>query len=469
MTLQRLKWVAIVGPLLFLGLLDTGRHVIYPELLHDWWGGNLLVAGAVLLAVLLFAETVFAFIGGMQDRNTRQTRELLALHQAGLSIAAELSLQGVLQKVVDEARALAGARYGALAVVDASGAFVEFITSGLSAEERKRLGALPRGTGLLALPLQEGRAVRIASIPHDPRRVGFPPGHPAMTSYLGVPIVWKDRAIGTLYLTDNEQGGEFDQGDEETLIRFATQAAIAIENARLHQQVQDLAVVEERERIAREMHDSPAQLLAYVNAKAEAARQLLQAGRWEQAAAELEELARGARAAYADVREAILGLRTTPAGRSFLEALRDYLERYRVQADLEVELDVEPADGNLDEHLGLEPSKELQLLRILQEALSNVRRHAGVDRARLSIRCEGDEVVAQVEDAGRGFDIASSARHRGPHFGLATMRERAEGVDGRLEVRSQPGGGTVVTVRLPRSGGGNAERTSETDAHPPGR
>jgi signal transduction histidine kinase len=194
----------------------------------------------------------------------------------------------------------------------------------------------------------------------------------------------------------------------------------------------------------------------------------LQAGRWENAAAELDELARGARAAYADVREAILGLRTTPAGRSFLEALRDYLERYRLQADLEVDLDIDQREGDLDERLGLEPSAELQLLRILQEALSNVRRHAGVDRARLTIRCEGGEIVAQVEDTGRGFDIASSARHRGPHFGLATMRERAEGVGGKLEVRSAPGGGTVVTVRLPRSGGGTTERSSETDAHPSG-
>ena len=468
MTLRRLRWVTVVGPLVFLFLLDAVRHLAYPELLHAWWGGDLLMAGAILLATLLFSETVFGFIGQMQERITRQNRELLALHQAGLSIIGELSLQGVLQKVVDEARALAGARYGALAVVDDNGSFVEFITSGLSAEARKRLGTPPRGRGLLAVPLQEQRAVLISSIAHDPRGVGFPPGHPVMTSFLGVPIVWKDRAIGTLYLTDNEQGAGFDKGDEETLSRFATQAAIAIENARLHQQVQDLAVVEERERIAREMHDSPAQLLAYVNAKAEAARQLLQAGRWEKAAVELEELCRGARAAYADVREAILGLRTIPGGRGFLTALRDYLERYRLQADLEVDLDVDQREGDLDERLGIEPSAELQLLRIVQEALSNVRRHAGVDRARLTIRCEGSEVVALVEDTGRGFDIGSTARHRGPHFGLATMRERAEGVGGSLDVRSSPGGGTVVVVRLPRSGGGTTERSSESDAHPSG-
>lgn len=468
MTLRRLRWFSVVGPLVFLFLLDAMRHLVFPDLLHGWWGGDLLVAGAILLAVLLFSETVFGFTGKMQERITRQNRELLALHQAGLSIIGELSLGGVLQKVVDEARALAGARYGALAVIDDNGSFVEFITSGLSAEERKRLGTPPRGRGLLAVPLQEQRAVLIPSIAHDPRGVGFPPGHPVMTSFLGVPIVWKDRAIGTLYLTDNEQGSGFDQGDEETLSRFATQAAIAIENARLHQQVQDLAVVEERERIAREMHDSPAQVLAYVNAKAEAARQLLQAGRWENAAAELEELSRGARSAYADVREAILGLRTIPGGRGFLAALRDYLERYRLQADLAVDLDVDQREGDLDERLGLEPSAELQLLRILQEALSNVRRHAGVNRARLTIRCEGNEVVAQVEDTGRGFDLSSSTRHRGPHFGLATMRERAEGVGGWLDVRSSPGGGTVVAVRLPRSGVGTTERSSESDAHPSG-
>src|SRR5205823_9344847 len=188
-------------------------------------------------------------------------------------------------------------------------------------------------------------ASRFMTRPHltsDPRSQGFPPHHPPMRSLLAVPIVSRGQILGNLYLTEKEGAGEaarFTAADEETLARFATQAAVAIQNARLHRLARDLAIREERTRIAREMHDSLAQVLGYVNTKAQAAQELLRAGQAERASVQLAQLGEAARAAYADVREHILGLRTAvdPEG-GFLDALRQYLERWQEQSGVGAEL-----------------------------------------------------------------------------------------------------------------------------------
>ncbi|HEX8968925.1 MAG TPA: GAF domain-containing protein [Chloroflexota bacterium] len=448
MSLRQLKWITIIVPLAFLAAVDYIRRAVQLDMLQAW-PGEVLIGGAVLFAVLLFSETVFGRVEGMQKRLEQQNRELLALHEAGLDVAGELSPERVLQKVVDRATDLLGARYGALSVAAADGQVETFVTHGITPEERTLIGPPPTGHGLLSVVLTEGQRLRLADVTRDPRSIGFPAHHPIIHSLLAVPITSGGRILGNLYLGDKPDGQPFTQEDEDTLVRFATQAGLAIENARLHRRVHDLAITEERERIAREMHDSLAQVLGYVNTKAQAVQELIRSGQMERAGQQVGQLSEAARAAYADVREGILGLRTSLGPkRGLLDALGEYVDRWREQSGVQASIVVEPDGGRL---AALSPSAELQLLRIVQEALANVRKHAGAARVQIRLVETSRTVEAVVEDDGRGFD---PRRARGsddalPHFGLATMRERAESVGGTLEIDSSPTQGTRVIARLP--------------------
>jgi len=446
MTLRRLKWLAILAPVLFLGGLELIRQNVFPELFRSW-PGYLLIGGVIVLATLFFAEAVFAVVNRLQARLTHQNHELLALHGAGLGILGERDLETLLQLVVNGARDLVGARYGALSVMRAEGGIEAFLVSGITAEERARLGPPPVGHGLLGVVLSEGAPLRLEDLTRDPRAAGFPPGHPSMRSLLAVPVVSQGEVLGNLYLTEKVGAPAFDRNDEETLGRFATLAALAIANARLQRRIQALAVTEERERIAREMHDSLAQVLGYVNTKAQAAETLLKSGQEERASAQLAQLAAASRAAYADVREGILGLRTSLAEtRSFVETLQTYLDLWQEQSGVAVELVIDPT-APFDPRLS--PNAEVQLLRIIQESLTNVRKHAGATRARVCLTRERHWLAAIVADDGVGFDPDALGRTSLPRFGLTTMRERAEAVGGTLSVNAAPGAGTRVTVRVP--------------------
>lgn len=166
----------------------------------------------------------------------RRTEQLAALNEASLSLTSELSLEAVLQKVVDLSRQVVQARHGALGVLDEQGRIQEFITSGLSPKERKRIGHLPEGKGLLGFIMREGKTLRLADIGAHPQSVGFPAHHPVMHNLLGIPIVYKGRTVGDLYLTDKQGAPEFTQEDQDAVTLFAAQAAVAIENARLYEE-----------------------------------------------------------------------------------------------------------------------------------------------------------------------------------------------------------------------------------------
>ncbi len=453
MTLRRLKWLTILAPLLFLAALELLRVFVQPALFRAW-PGYLLLAGLVVLGTLFFSEAIFSVIERLQRQLRRQNEELLALHGAGLAVVGELDLDAVLQRVVDRARDLVGARYGALTYMRGEGDRPALITSGITLAERHAIGPDPAGHGLLGLVLQEGQRLRLADLTQHPLSVGFPPHHPPMKSLLAVPIRSSGGVLGDLYLTEKVGAPEFDQEDEDALARFGTVAAMAIENAVLHHQVQVLAVTQERERIAREMHDSLAQVLGYVNTKAQAAQALLDRGEEVRASAQIGQLAEAARAAYADVREDILALRTSlddPEG--FVGPLRQYLEHWQDQSGVRITLDV--PDVPLPP---IDSIAEVQLLRIIQESLANVRKHARADRVVVRLRPADAALVAVVRDNGAGFDPARLGHSDFPRFGLSTMRERAEGVGGSLTVASAPGVGTTVSVRIPAATAGAINR-----------
>jgi signal transduction histidine kinase len=443
LTIRQLRWLAFIGPVAIVALLEAVRMTtdgvtsVYRRFLID---------GVVALALFVISILIVRSIGQMQQRLRRHNEELLALHGAGLDVSAELALDLVLNKVVDRARMLVGARYGALSVVNANGSIQSFITSGISLDERARIGPPPIGHGLLGVVLHEGEHLRLPDIGKDPRSHGFPPNHPKMHSLLAVPVVCKGPFVGNLYLSEKAGGGEFTPGDEATLERFAIQAAIAIDNAHLHRQVADLAVAQERLHIAHEMHDGIAQVLGYVNTKVQAATEYIRREKTDEALDQLRELAAAAREAYGDVRESIVDLRTLPGpSRSFQEVLQEYIDRWKEQTGISTQLVVEG-----DMHL---PSGvELQLVRIIQESLTNVRKHSKATTARVEIRRREGKLLLTANDDGVGFVQAARSRTLFPRFGLTTMRERAEAIGGTFEIESTPGSGTTVRVEIPVTG-----------------
>jgi signal transduction histidine kinase len=439
--LRRLKWASVTATLLFVGAVDLIRLKLYPYL--PSWEGRLFMAGTIFTGVLFFFGVVFTLIERMQQRLERQNRELLSLHTATQDIHAELSLDKLLQRVVDQATALLDARYGAISVIDEQHRIESFVTSGISDELRARLGSPPVGHGLLGVVLNEGQRLRMPDLTNDPRSHGFPAHHPPMRSLLAVPVVCKGPYRGNLYLADKNEAPEFSLEDEETLVRFATTAAIAIDNAYLHQRLNTLAVAEERLRIAHEMHDGLAQVLAYVNTKAQAVNELLRTDRPEEATRHLDQLASAAREVYGDVRESIIGLRNAAVpGRSVGDAVHDYVRSWEAQHGIACRIQV-------DRGLRLSDNAELQLQRIVQESLANVRKHSQAKHVDVSLRQADGTIVATVQDDGLGFNPELLGRAEFPRFGLATMRERAESIGGTVRLDSSPGQGTRITVEIP--------------------
>jgi signal transduction histidine kinase len=441
MTLRHIRLIAIILPIGAVVALEIFRSYLLGSVSTPV---RLTLDAIAVASILLFALILFRYINAIQQRLERQNRELLALHGAGLDVAGELSLDIVLRKVVDQARALVGAKYGALSVTDTQGRIEAFITSGISDETRAAIGPPPVGHGVLGVVLHEGHSLRLRELASHPRSVGFPPNHPPMRSLLAVPVPTKAQFRGNLYLADKQSGdGTFGEDDERTLERFALQAAIAIDNAQLHAKAADLAIAQERIRIAHEMHDGLAQVLGYVNTKVQAANAYLARGKTDDASQQLKELAVAARGAYTDVRESIIGLRALPTkDRTLADALHEHIEGWKGRSGVEAEVSIDP-------DLQLRENVELQLIRIVQESLTNVRKHAKATLVRVTIARDGEMLRASVADNGSGFDSAARTRSDFPQFGLTTMRERAESIGATLTIESAPLSGTTVMFSMP--------------------
>jgi signal transduction histidine kinase len=433
MELKRFRWIVFVGPLAVVVAMEVLRR-------YDigWIGDALIAVAFVILGIALLRP-----LSGIHSRLKRQNRELLALHTASIDISSLRSLDSVLKTVIDQARALVGAKYGALSVVGDDGNIKSFVTSGISQETRNAIGPPPVGHGVLGVVLRGGQRLRLVDISKHPQSVGFPPNHPMMKTLLAVPVTCKSPFVGNLYLAEKESGGMFTDDDEQSLERFAVQAGIAIDNAHLHQQVANLAVAQERLRIAHEMHDGLAQVLGYVNTKVQAANAYLSRGKSEEASTQLHELAVAARNAYGDVRESIVDLRTLPnPQQSFAEVMKDYVERWKEQTGISTQLTI---DGDI----AVDPGAELQLVRIIQESLANVRKHAKATTAKVDVRRSDGQLIVTIADDGVGFNPARTGKSDFPRFGLSTMQERAVAIGGTLYIDTSPGRGTTVRLEVP--------------------
>jgi signal transduction histidine kinase len=375
--------------------------------------------------------------------------ELYQVSQAVLSVTRQKSVRDVLQVIVRSARSLVGARYAALGVPDRGDSFAEFVTDGISPAEQQAIGPLPRRHGMLAVLLNEGKPERLANIAKDPRFEGWPAAHPRMSHFMGVPVRDGDRVLGIIFAANKVSaaaaGRGFTERDEEILSLFAAHAAIALTNARLYERSRELSVLQERSRLARELHDAVTQKLFSIRAHARAAAVL--AGRDpidpDRVQAEIEVVAALGAEAHAELRAVIDGLAPPD-----LEAagLADSLRRYAVLAGRAHGI---PVTFTAAELPPLDPRAEAAMYRVAQEALHNALRHSGAGRVRMRLARTPRRVSLEVSDDGHGF--VPEAPSGG--VGLASMRERASAAGGALTIRSGPGG-TRVRMTVPASAGG---------------
>jgi signal transduction histidine kinase len=351
--------------------------------------------------------------------------ELYQVSQAVLSVTRQMSVRDVLQVIVRSARSLVGARYAALGVPDEGDSFAEFVVDGISPAEWQAIGPLPRRHGMLAALLNEGKPERLADIRTDPRFEGWPAAHPQMSHFLGVPVCDGDRVLGIIFAANKVSaaaaGRGFTERDLQVLSLFAAHAAIALTNARLYERSRELSVMQERSRLARDLHDAVTQKLFSIRAHARAAAVLAARDPVDPARvrAEIEVVGALGAEAHAELRAVIDG--QAPGFQVTFTA------------------------GALP---ALDTRVEAALYRVAQEALHNALRHSGASGVRVTLSKTARRVVLEVSDDGTGF--APEAPSGG--LGLASMRERASAVGGALTIRSGQAG-TLIRMTVPIKAG----------------
>jgi signal transduction histidine kinase len=372
-----------------------------------------------------------------------QDEVLRRVSAAVLAVTRELSVGDVLQVIVRSVRSLSGARYAAIGIPDDRGSFAEFVVDGISDRQRKAIGPLPRQHGMLAVMLRDGQPLRLADIRSDPRFEGWPAAHPELADILGMPIKDGDRVLGFIFAANKSPGGGFTVRDEELVSLFAAHAAIALTNARLYERARQLSVLEERARLARDLHDAVSQKLFSIRVKARAASVLAgrdpAAGNSERAAAEMESVATLAGAAQAELRAVIDGLAPPEISE---DGLAESLRRYALLAGKAHGVRVNFAASDLPP---LGADREAALYRVAQEALHNALRHSGAAEVQLTVCTASRRVTLEVTDDGKGFvpELAAGG------LGLPSLRERAAGAGASLAIRSAPGHGTTVRLVMP--------------------
>ncbi len=359
--------------------------------------------------------------------------------EATLLLEADLDLPTLLRHIIDEARSMTNARYGALGVLNDEGnALAEFITVGLEPDEEGRIGDRPTGRGVLGLLISDPKPRRLAHLGSDPASFGFPPNHPPMTSFLGVSIKVRDEVYGNLYLTDKIGWSEFTSDDEALIGALAVAAGIAIENARLHSRVQEVAVYEERDRLARDLHDTVIQRLFAIGLSLQSLAGNPSASgisdRLQGTITDVDDTIRQVRTSIFELGSDGLDLGMRDNVLSLLEDLRPVVG-FRVQASFEGPVDT-AVTGTVREHL----------LAVTREAITNVGRHAQATKAAVAVSVGDGHCQLRVVDDGCG--IAESGLAVGG-LGLGNLRRRAEKLHGKFEIESPEGGGTVLTWRVP--------------------
>lgn len=373
------------------------------------------------------------------QRPTKTTLE--ALHQATLLVANRGELDEVLQQIVDVARDLLGAEFAALGVPNSEDLLEAFIFSGISAFDASKMDHLPKGLGLLGAIIKERKTIRISSISEDARSVGFPTNHPAMKSFLGVPVMGNGEPLGNLYLCNKTGADEFSQEDQELAEMFAAHAAIAIKNARLDTEIQRLAILDERTRIGMDLHDGIIQSIYAVGLMLENTRYSLEDGP-EDVKMLVDHSIQGLNDTIRDIRNFILDLRPHRYDGDLEAGINRLAQEF--QANSMVSITVNLTEKSLK---NLPPRIGRTLFLTVQNSLANVARHAKATHTKVTLERFPTTIFLTIEDDGVGFDPENSRASVG--HGLNNMYVRAEKLNGTLRVTSAHGEGTRIELELP--------------------
>lgn len=370
------------------------------------------------------------------------SEDLRRLVRAMVDVSSHLELPRLLERIVATASSLVHARYGALGVLDPTRSFLsQFITVGLNDDEREVIGDLPRGHGILGMLILDPKPIRLPDLNVHPDSFGYPPGHPPMKSFLGVPLVVRGEAFGNLYLTDKVDDADFTEADEEVVLGLAAAAAVAIDNAQLHQRIRDLDLLADRERIARDLHDTVIQRLFATGLSLQATTRLSDdptlLGRLKTSIDDLDETVR-------EIRSVIFGLQGAdrlPGG----SIRRDLL---RLGTDMAEVIGTEPrfrfhgpVDNAIDDDLAQD------LLTVAREAFANAAKHAHPTSLEATVTVREDWLELLVVDNGSGPPPPD--KRSGDGQGLRNLRERAEARGGWSDLAPALGGGARLTWRVP--------------------
>jgi signal transduction histidine kinase len=437
---RRRRWLIVAAAVAFVGIVealsDTAFDALLPFPFH-----TLLVL--VVIAAVVGVGATYAFrridqlTNDLRERNAileSRNAVLRAVYDVSLAVSGRADPGKTIASIVDHARTLLRAD-GALLAMDGPGGGLRLRAASaapgvLVGEEPDRVGIMATDEDDLGCYLRGGYQIGgYAPVGYGGRRIG---------------------ALGVVVEAGSHR--RLDSSEVETLAALATQVGLALEAARLQDELQALAVQGERARIAREMHDGLSQVLGYVNTKSQAVEEMLSAGRVADARTQLTQLSAAARSVYVDVREAILTLAPpTAAERGIAASLEEYAARYAESSKLAVKFDASRQAAEMP----LSAAAQAEIFSIAREALTNVRKHARAHRVRLELTLVDNDMVLRVEDDGVGFeaDLLTVGPERWPHFGLAGMRERAEAVGGSIQWHSRPDAGTVVELHIPVGSG----------------
>ncbi|MBK8049038.1 MAG: GAF domain-containing sensor histidine kinase [Anaerolineales bacterium] len=446
---RSVRWLGVLVPIVFWASVLFFEALALNEPIS--WPAALTEMLLITLGSTVFANWVATSLERQQTELRWRTEHLEALRDAGLALTTELDLGKVLQHVVELSRTLVNARYGALAVLDPDGdALSQFYTAGMTAAQRAAMGSPPAGHGLLGIMTRGGQALRIDDVASDGRAAGFPDSHPQMRTLVGVPIISKGRTFGNLYLADKRIEAEdgqlvsatFTADDQEILEMFASQAAIAIENAQLYRENQQLAVLRERDRIGMDLHDGVIQSIYAIGLLLDDARLRLESEP-ERVRRVMDSAINGLNAVIQDIRNYIQDLRPQRfEGRNLKQGLEHLAQEIRTDTLLHVALEL---DGQAATVCTARQADEF--LHIAQEALANIRKYA--DAKHIVMRFVFAEGMLQMAIVDDGIGISPTVVRQATGNGLRNMRERARALHGEFRIESKPGSGTQIIVTAP--------------------
>lgn len=449
MNLNRLLVLAITIPTLGVVAVTAASYIPHAAGLLSHSEEHLILAAALIAGIVPFSLLMIGLFRRVQrhivqqnELLSRRNQETEALLKVGRAVEESLDLDRVLPAALEAIVSATTAEAAEVWLPDRQGAELTLrYHEGAAKEAFTGISRFAMGEGLPGIAAATARQVMVHDLGADPRFQRRDVVAAGFSTYGALPLRSAGgRTVGVLGVAARDRTALTSMDELRLLELMTDHLTAAVENARLHEEVQTLAILTERERIAMEMHDGLAQVLGYVNTKAQAVKEFLRAGDIEGAIKHMDQLEASARETYDDVREGILALGANGRKRPLDESIREYAAKFSELAGLSVSLDF------AGERPDLVPGEEVQLIRIVQEALANVRKHADAKSVRIDFEYRNGGWKLTVADDGKGFDPTRVVRDPWPHLGLQSMRERSSAIEASFTLDTAPGKGTRIVV-----------------------